>query len=125
MELIAAAVAFYAIVLPVFLVLEMGGNHPGAPRWPARMPTAEEAGVRDLVSTVWNGVLVRAGTPGPIIERLNREIVAVLNDAAMRQSLEQQGFEVIPSTPEQFTALIRSDMPKMREVVARSGAKAE
>ncbi len=43
MELIAAAVAFYAIVLPVFLVLEMGGSHPGAPRWPARMPSAEEA----------------------------------------------------------------------------------
>ena len=43
MELIAAAVAFYAIVLPVFLVLEMGGNHPGAPRWPVRTPTAEEA----------------------------------------------------------------------------------
>ena len=43
MELIAAAVACYAIVLPVFLVLEMGGTHPGAPRWPTRMPTAEEA----------------------------------------------------------------------------------
>ena len=43
MELIAAAVAFYAIVLPVFLVLEMGGKHPGAPRWPARRASAEEA----------------------------------------------------------------------------------
>jgi hypothetical protein len=43
MELIAAAVAFYAIVLPVFLALEMGGSHPGAPRWPARRPSAEEA----------------------------------------------------------------------------------
>jgi len=43
MELIAAAVAFYAIVLPVFLVLEMGGKHPDAPRWPARRASAEEA----------------------------------------------------------------------------------
>lgn len=43
MELIAAAVAFYAIVLPVFLVLEMGGKHPGAPRWPARRASPEEA----------------------------------------------------------------------------------
>jgi tripartite-type tricarboxylate transporter receptor subunit TctC len=89
------------------------------------VPTAEEAGMPGLVSTVWNGVLVRAGTPAAVIERLNREIVAVLNDPAMRQSLEQQGFDVIPSTPDQFAELIRGDMPKMREVVARSGAKAE
>lgn len=89
------------------------------------VPTAEEAGVPGLVSTVWNGVLVKAGTPAPVVERLNREIVAALNDPAMRQSLEQQGFDVIPSTPEQFAELIRGDMPKMRDVVARSGAKAE
>lgn len=89
------------------------------------VPTADEAGVRGLVSTVWNGVLVRSGTPAPIVERLNREIVAVLNEPALRQSLEQQGFDVIPSTPAQFAELIRTDMPRMREVVARSGAKAE
>jgi hypothetical protein len=43
MELIAAAVAFYALVLPVFLVLEVGARHPGAPRWPVRRPSPEEA----------------------------------------------------------------------------------
>ncbi len=89
------------------------------------VPTADEAGVRGLTSTVWNGVLVRAGTPAPVIERLNREIVAVLQEPAMRQSLEQQGFEVIPSSPAQFADLIRSDMPRMRELVQRSGAKAD
>lgn len=50
MELIAAAVAFYAIVLPVFLVLEMGGKHPGAPRWPARRASPEEAAATWLAS---------------------------------------------------------------------------
>jgi tripartite-type tricarboxylate transporter receptor subunit TctC len=89
------------------------------------VPTAEEAGVPGLVSTVWNGVLVRAGTPAAVVDRLNREIVAVLNDPALRQSLEQQGFDVIPSTPQQFGELIRIDMPKMRDVVARAGAKLE
>lgn len=50
MELIAAAVFFYAIVLPVFLALEMGGSHPGAPHWPSRMASAEEAAAAWLVA---------------------------------------------------------------------------
>jgi len=87
------------------------------------VPTMEEAGLKGYVSTVWNGVLVRAGSPRPAIERLNREIVAILNAPEMKRSLEEQGFEPIPGTPEQFGEFIRSDMARWAKVVKESGAK--
>ncbi len=86
------------------------------------VPTMEEAGLKGYVSTVWNGVFVRAGTPRGIVERLNREIVAALQSPEMRQSLEDQGFDVIPSSPEQFTALVRSETTRWATVVKQSGA---
>ena len=86
------------------------------------VPTMEEAGLKGYVSTVWNGVYVKAGTPRPIVDRLNREIVAVLQSPAMRQSLEEQGYDVIPSSPEQFGALGQSETPRWGAVVKQSGA---
>lgn len=89
------------------------------------VPTMREAGLADFESTVWNGVLVKAGTPAPIVARLNREINAVLNDPAVRSSLEEQGFDVTPSTPEQFAELIRQDFPRWGRLVKQSGATAD
>jgi tripartite-type tricarboxylate transporter receptor subunit TctC len=89
------------------------------------VPTMEEAGLKGYVSTVWNGVFVRAGTPRAIVERLNREIVAALNSPELRRSLEEQGFDVIPSTPDEFAALVRAEGPRWGAVVRASGAKAE
>jgi len=89
------------------------------------VPTMREAGLADFESTVWNGVLVKAGTPAPIIARLSKEINAVLNDPAVRASLEEQGFDVTPSTPEQFAELIRADFPRWGKLVKQSGATAD
>jgi tripartite-type tricarboxylate transporter receptor subunit TctC len=86
------------------------------------VPTMVEAGLKGYVSTVWNGVYVRAGTPRPIVERLNRDIVAVLAQADFRRSLEEQGFDLIPGTPEQLDALARSDSVRWAQVVKQSGA---
>jgi tripartite-type tricarboxylate transporter receptor subunit TctC len=86
------------------------------------VPTMEEAGLKGYVSTVWNGIFVRTGTPAGIVARLNREIVAALQSPEMRQSLEDQGFDVIPSSPEQFTALVRSETTRWAAVVKQSGA---
>ncbi len=86
------------------------------------VPTMDEEGLKGFVSTVWNGVFVRAGTPRPIVERLNREIVATLQSPEMRRSLEEQGYDVIPSTPEEFAALVRADTPRWGAVVRQSGA---
>ena len=89
------------------------------------VPTMEEAGLKGYVSTVWNGVFVRAGTPRAIVDRLNRDIVATLNTPALRSSLEEQGFELIPSSPEDFAALVRAEVPRWGAVVRLSGAKAD
>jgi tripartite-type tricarboxylate transporter receptor subunit TctC len=89
------------------------------------VPTMEEAGFKGYVSTVWNGVFVRSGTPQALVDRLNREIVAVLSNPEMRKSLEDQGYDVIPSSPDAFAALIRAEVPRWAAVVQQSGAKAD
>jgi tripartite-type tricarboxylate transporter receptor subunit TctC len=89
------------------------------------VPTMDEAGLKGYVSTVWNGVFVKAGTPRPIVERLNREIVAALNGQSLRASLEEQGFELMPTSPEEFVTLIRAETPRWGAVVRQSGAKAD
>ncbi|WP_017757365.1 Bug family tripartite tricarboxylate transporter substrate binding protein [Pseudacidovorax intermedius] len=87
------------------------------------VPTFAEAGVPGVVSVVWNGILVRRGTPADIVQRLNRESVAVLQQPAFRQPLEAQGYEVLNSTPDEFEALIRKDGTAMRALVKDAGVK--
>ena len=87
------------------------------------VPTMEEAGFKGYVSTVWNGVFVRAGTPRPIVERISREINMILSNPEMRRSLEEQGYDVIPSTPDDFAALVRAELPRWGAVVQQSGTR--
>ena len=89
------------------------------------VPTLREAGLAGVESMVWNGVLVKAGTPTAIVNRLNSEIVAILNDPAVKASLEDQGFDVTPSTPNQFAQLIRKDLTRWGALVVQSGATAD
>lgn len=89
------------------------------------VPTMDEAGMKGYVSVVWNGIFVRAGTPRPIVDRLNREIVAILNEPDTKRSLEEQGFNTMPTSPEQFAELIRADYPRWGVLVKASGAKVD
>lgn len=89
------------------------------------VPTMDEAGMKGYVSVVWNGIFVRTGTPRPIVDRLNREIVAILNEPDTKRSLEEQGFNTMPTTPEQFAELIRADYPRWGALVKVSGAKVD
>lgn len=118
--------------LPAVLSMVRGGKlralavaTPQRSRLLPDVPTMEEAGLPGYVSSVWNGVLVRSGTPRPVVDRLNREIVAVLQSPEIRRSLEDQGFDVIPSSPEQFSALIHTETPRWAAVVKQSGATAD
>ena len=87
------------------------------------VPTMEEAGLKGYVSTVWNGVFMRAGTPRPLVDRVSREIIAVLAGAEFKRSLEEQGYDLIPAGPDEFAALVKSELPRWGAVVQRSGAK--
>lgn len=89
------------------------------------VPTMVEAGVPDYESIVWSGVFVKAGTPAPVVQRLNKEIVAVLETPSFRKPLEDQGYVVTSNTPEQFSALIGADLKAWGQVVKDSGARVD
>jgi tripartite-type tricarboxylate transporter receptor subunit TctC len=89
------------------------------------VPTMGEAGLPDQESDTMQGVLVPAGTPQPIIALLHREIGKAMAEPEVVQKLETLGFEAIASTPEQFSARIRADIPRWAKVIEVAHIKAE
>ncbi|MBV7482757.1 tripartite tricarboxylate transporter substrate binding protein [Bordetella sp. BOR01] len=87
------------------------------------IPTIAESGLPGFEANNWYGFLTAAGTPKPIIDKLNREIVRVLNMPDVKERLVAMGAEVIGNTPEEFALVIREEIPKWRQVVQDSGAK--
>jgi tripartite-type tricarboxylate transporter receptor subunit TctC len=89
------------------------------------VPTIAEGGVPGYEATTWNGIVAPAGLPKAVVARLNAEINKALASATLRERFAAIGAEPSPSTPEQFTALIRTENEKWRDVVKRSGAKVD
>ena len=85
------------------------------------VPTIEEAGVPGYEMLGWNGILAPAATPRPIVEQLNREIRAVLDEPEVKQKLAQQGADPAPTDPESFARLIRDDVAKWADVIRSAG----
>lgn len=84
------------------------------------VPTAKESGVSGFVATSWNGLAVPAKTPKEVIARLNKDIVAALNDPAVRKRLEDLNLDPHPGTPEQAAALLNNDIKRWGEVIVRA-----
>jgi tripartite-type tricarboxylate transporter receptor subunit TctC len=89
------------------------------------LPTVAESGLPGFEANNWIGVVVPAGTPRNRIDRLNKEIGAILNTSELRDFLVRLGFEANPGTPEQFGSYIKSETLKWSRVVKISGAKGE
>ena len=89
------------------------------------VPTFIEAGLTDFEATSWVAILAPANTPRPVLEKLNRELNAVLTDPAIVARLEQLGIAATPGTPEQLADQIRTDLEKYGKVVKAAGIKAE
>lgn len=85
------------------------------------LPTIAEAGVKGFDANNWYGVLVPAKTPRPIINRLNKEVVAVLNMPDVKKILFASGLDAAPTTPEQFGAYIKSEKEKWEKVIKAAG----
>ncbi len=85
------------------------------------LPTISEAGLKGFEANNWYGILVPAGTPRPIINRLNKEIIAVLALPDVKDYLFKQGLDVAPSTPEAFGAYIRSEKAQWEKVIKAAG----
>jgi tripartite-type tricarboxylate transporter receptor subunit TctC len=87
------------------------------------LPTIAESGYPGFEALAWNGVLVAAGTPHPIVQRLNAEINTILKDPGVRSALNAQGFELIGGTPEDFATLIKTESDKWAPLIRKTGAK--
>lgn len=82
-----------------------------------QLPTVAEAGVPGYEVTVWYGMQVPAGTPKPLIERVNKDIVELLRQPDVIKLFRDQGVEVIASTPDEFGKLLQSDVAKWTELI--------
>ncbi|HEX6157922.1 MAG TPA: tripartite tricarboxylate transporter substrate binding protein [Burkholderiales bacterium] len=89
------------------------------------VPTMVEAGVPDFEITSWFGLLAPAGTPAPILARLNAETIKVLAREDVRSTLGAQGLNVASSSPEQFTAHIKSEIERFTRIARAAGIKVE
>jgi tripartite-type tricarboxylate transporter receptor subunit TctC len=87
------------------------------------IPTVAEAGYPGFEALAWNGILVAARTPRPIIQRLNTEINAIFRDPGVKTALNAQGFDLIGGTPEDFARLIRSESEKWAPVIRKTGVR--
>ena len=87
------------------------------------LPAIDEAGLPGFENSVWYGVLAPAGTPVPIINRLNSIVVKALNMPDMRERLSNQGAEPVGNTPDESAAQLRADIAKWAKVIKATGAK--
>lgn len=90
-----------------------------------QIPTLAESGYKDFDATTWFGFLAPAGTPPAVIGKLNTEINKVLKMKEVVEKIGSEGGDVTGSTPEQFAALIKSDIVKWGRIVRDSGAKVD
>ena len=89
------------------------------------VPTIAESGLPGYEVENWYGVLAPPGTPKEIVYKLNTEIMKLLQTQDIKERLNNQGFEILQSTPEQFVAFIKLELVKWAKVVKLSGAKAD
>jgi tripartite-type tricarboxylate transporter receptor subunit TctC len=87
------------------------------------VPTLDEVGIPNVHTSTWYGILAPAGTPKPIVDRLNKEIVAVLKTPELQARMQKIAAQSRDWTPEQFTKFAKEELERYKEVVRASGAK--
>ncbi len=89
-------------------------------------PTVREAlDLKDFEVITWFGILATAGTPADIVNRLNKEIVTALGDAAVKDQIAKLGMETVGNTPEQYAAFLREENVKWSKMVKALNLKAQ
>ncbi len=89
------------------------------------VPTMADAGLTGFDVSTWFGVFAPAGTPAPIIARLNSAMTAALRSTEMGERLARMGAEPAPGTSEQFAELVRRELAKYQQIVKFSGARVD
>ena len=89
--------------------------------WLPEVPTAAEAGLGDFEVTSWYGVVVRSGTPAPLVQRLSRELREIVQSTDFRKRYDDIGAFTVGSSPEEFARFIQSETVKWTAVVKQAG----
>ncbi len=89
------------------------------------IPTAAQAGLPALESTTWFAMFAPAKTPAAIVDRLNRDMVAIIGSSAMATWLAAQGAEATPSTPQELAMFVAAEIAKWARVVKAAGITPE
>ena len=97
----------------------------GLPELPTVAEAGKDYGLAGFDINTWFGILAPARTPAPVVEKLNAEIRRALQSADVRERMMKLGAEPSPTTPEQFAALIQSELKKYAAVVKASGARVD
>ncbi len=131
-DTIAGQVQFYFATLPSALPHINGGRvralavttirrSSAAPQ----LPTMNEAGVPGFEVTSWYGILVPAGTPAALVNKLNRDISASLLDPVVRGQISAQGADPVGNTPAEFSAFIARELVKWARLVKEADIRPE
>ena len=89
------------------------------------VPTVIESGVPGFDVSVWYGVFAAAGTPAPIVQKLNAEFIRAMNVPEVKKQIESSGYQVVGSTPEALDAHVRAEIPRWARVVKAAGVTAQ
>jgi tripartite-type tricarboxylate transporter receptor subunit TctC len=89
------------------------------------VPTLIEAGVPGFEAYVWMGLMAPKGTPAPIVEKLQREVVKALGSEAVKTYMANAGIEIVGSTPAEFGRFFREEKDRWAKVIKDTGAKVD
>jgi tripartite-type tricarboxylate transporter receptor subunit TctC len=89
------------------------------------VPTFGESGLPGFEATTWFGVMAPRGTKQPVVGRLHEVFTGVLKVPDVRERILKQGFEIVGSTPNEFSNYVKSEIPKWAKVVKASGASVD
>jgi len=103
------------------LAVSRAQRNPALPE----VPTVAEAGVPGFEAIEWNGVMVPAGTPPAVVRRIHQALAKVLGAPAMKERIVNVGAEVVGSSPEEFTAFIKSEFSAWARVIKEVGITVE
>ena len=99
----------------------------GRSRWQQvkELPTIAESGLPGFEAIAWNGFIAPAGTPREIIERLNREVNAILREPDTRARIQSAGWDPAGGSAEEFRAFMQAERSRWEPVIRRSGARVD
>lgn len=89
------------------------------------VPTLAELGIKGVDAGVWFGAVAKAGTPAPVVDKLNAAFVTAMKDPGILKRFADQGMQPFPSTPAQFGTFMQSEVGRWAPLIKASGASVD